>query len=428
VVRSFWVQEYESYNDRFRSEAIAPIQNKVGQFLSTSMIRNIVGQPKSSLNVYKLMNEGKILLVNVAKGRVGEDNAALLGAMIITKIQLAAMERVRILESERKDFYLYVDEFQSFATDSFAHILSEARKYRLNIIIAHQYIGQLVTDTTTKVRDAVFGNVGTMIVFRVGAADAEYLENEFSPEFVIQDLVNLPNFHIYLKLMVNGLTSRPFSAVTLPALELHKPEESTSQKIIELSRKSYSRSQKEVEDEISRWSGVLGDEEAGALPAEKDKGEKYDAICSICGKAAQVSFKPDGKRPVYCSSCFKKVQSGEIPPASGLALARASYGASLGDLGIEFTAEKKKGLAPEAKRPLAPPPVRVGTPVVKQAPSKTISLKDLKPVQSRRGPDIEGLKKALKDALLVENQKNQGSNENNSKNVEALKPGQSIKL
>ncbi|MEK9195607.1 MAG: type IV secretion system DNA-binding domain-containing protein [Patescibacteria group bacterium] len=219
VVRSFWTQEYETWRDQFRNEAIVPIQNKVGQFLNTSFVRNIVGQPTSSLNIPDIMNTGKILLVNVSKGKIGEDNSALLGAMIITKIQLAAMERVRIAEEDRLDFYLYVDEFQNFATDSFAAILSEARKYRLNLFIAHQYVGQLVTDVSTKVRDAVFGNVGTMISFRVGATDAEFLEKEFTPEFLMADLINLPNYHIYLKLMVDGMTSRPFSSATLPPLK-----------------------------------------------------------------------------------------------------------------------------------------------------------------------------------------------------------------
>src|SRR3989338_4054657 len=168
VDKEYRKQEYEQYEPRFRNEAIAPIQNKVGQFLSSSLIRNIVGQPQSSLNLYEAMNQEKIILVNVSKGRIGEDNSQLLGAMVITKLQLAAMERVRIPEEERKDFYLYVDEFQNFATDSFASILSEARKYHLNLVMAHQYVGQLVTDTSTRVRDAVFGNVGTLVVFRVG--------------------------------------------------------------------------------------------------------------------------------------------------------------------------------------------------------------------------------------------------------------------
>jgi len=163
VVKSFWINEYEEWEPRYRNEAIAPVQNKVGQFLNVSLIRNIVGQGKNTIDIDEIMNSGKILLVNVSKGRIGEDNSAILGAMIITKIQLSAMERVRIPEEDRKDFYLYVDEFQNFATDSFVNILSEARKYRLNLIIAHQYIGQLVTDASTAVRDAVFGNVGTMV-------------------------------------------------------------------------------------------------------------------------------------------------------------------------------------------------------------------------------------------------------------------------
>ena len=238
MVRAFWIQEYEQWDPKFRNEAIAPIQNKVGQFLANSLVRNILGQPKSSINIYDIMNEGKILLVNVSKGRIGEDNSALLGAMMITKIQLAAMERIRIAESERKDFYLYVDEFQNFATDSFASILSEARKYRLNLVIAHQYIGQLVTDTSTKVRDAVFGNVGTMITFRVGATDAEFLEKEFAPEFAIQDLVNLPNHSIYLKIMVDNMRSRPFSAGTLRPLKIDTDPDVVA-KVIAASRKSF---------------------------------------------------------------------------------------------------------------------------------------------------------------------------------------------
>ena len=236
-------------------EAIVPIQNKVGQFLSTSLVRNIVGQPKSTINIPEIMNSEKIFLVNLSKGRIGEDNAALLGAMIITKIQLAAMERVRIPESERKDFYLYVDEFQNFVTESFANILSEARKYRLNLIIAHQYVGQLATKDSTVVRDAIFGNVGTMVIFRIGAADADFLEKELEPEFTIEDVVNLPNRQIYLKLMVDGVTSRPFSANTLPPLAV-TARDNNHEEVIEMSRKLYSKPKREVEEEISRWSGL----------------------------------------------------------------------------------------------------------------------------------------------------------------------------
>jgi len=268
VVKAFWVNEYEAWRDQFRNEAIAPIQNKVGQFLSTALIRNVVGQSKSTIDIFDIMNNRKIFLVNVSKGRIGEDNSALLGAMLITKIQLSAMERVRIPEEDRKDFYLYVDEFQNFATDSFAGILSEARKYRLNLILAHQYVGQLVTDVSTKVRDAVFGNVGTMLIFRIGAADAEFLENEFSPEVTIEDMVNLPNYHIYLKLLVDGIASRPFSARTLPPFKI--PTESAAiEEIIEMSRRLYARPTKIVETEINRWAGMMGGGKRRSLAAAR---------------------------------------------------------------------------------------------------------------------------------------------------------------
>ncbi len=332
VVKAFWVHEYEQWREQFRNEAIAPIQNKVGQFLSTSIIRNVVGQPKSTIDIFNIMNEGKIFLVNVSKGRIGEDNSALLGGMIITKIQLAAMERVRIPEDERKDFYLYVDEFQNFATDSFANILSEARKYRLNLTVAHQYTAQLENKDGSKVRDAVFGNVGTMIIFRVGADDADFLEKEFEPEFTAQDLVNLPNFHIYLKLMIDGVTSRPFSASTLPPMKVD-PSSGVKDRIIESSRKLYTRSREEVEDEISKWSGMLqvGDGEA-----------KYKADCSNCNKSTMVPFEPKEGRPVYCKECMFKIKSGELKPDSGFVAARSSRQeekvstSPLAVLGIEF--------------------------------------------------------------------------------------------
>ncbi|MDO8558324.1 MAG: type IV secretion system DNA-binding domain-containing protein [bacterium] len=344
VVRAFWTQEYENYTDRLRSEAIVPIQNKVGQFLNTSMVRNIMGQPKSGFNVQDVMNSGKILLVNVSKGRIGEDNSALLGAMMITKLQLGAMERVRVAEKDRKDFYLYVDEFQNFATDSFASVLSEARKYRLNLVIAHQYIGQLVTEQSTKVRDAVFGNAGTIITFRVGAVDAEFLETEFTPEFLPEDLVNLPNYHIYTKLMVDGVTSRPFSATTLPPIPVEESDQ-TVEKIIKISRERYSLPRKEVEERIMRWSGmdfsetestpedefVFGPKTAASgqrgasdarqsgsfLNRKNDKApsvplQLFNAVCARCKKQTEVNFQPDGRRPVYCKLCLPIIRSEEV--------------------------------------------------------------------------------------------------------------------
>lgn len=336
VVRSFWLQEYETWRDQFRNEAIVPIQNKVGQFLNTDFVRNIVGQEKSTLDIPNIMDRGKILLVNVSKGRIGEDNSALLGAMIITKIQIAAMERVRIAEEDRVDFHLYVDEFQNFATDSFASILSEARKYRLNLTIAHQYIGQLVTDVSTKVRDAVFGNVGTMMTFRVGAADAEELEKEFTPECLMNDLIGLPNHHIYIKLMVDGVTSRPFSATTLPPLKF-ETDPTVKEKIIRVSRERYGMPKADVERRIAQWSGML---ELGEDGGEISPGGKkmFDAKCWNCGKETQVPFKPDGKRPVYCLSCLKQIEEGKLIPLPERMpqVGRARFPESLASIGIEF--------------------------------------------------------------------------------------------
>ena len=394
VVRSFWINEYAGWRDQFKNEAIAPIQNKVGQFLSTPLIRNIVGQSKSTINIPEIMNANKILLVDVAKGRIGEDNSSLLGAMLITKIQLAAMERVRIPEEERKDFYLYVDEFQNFATESFAGILSEARKYRLNLIIAHQYVGQLVTETTTKVRDAVFGNVGTLISFRVGAADAEFLEKEFTPEFSIQDLVNLENYNIYLRLMIDGFTSRPFSATTLSPTAIGK---TTGQrdKMIEVSRERYANSQKEVEEKITKWSGTDIEKDklarsASACSREEKRrpaSERHKTTCWACGQETEVIFKPDGRRPIYCQKCLEKVKKGEeVPlqfkPKIARPAEQPSQPSELKELGIEFG---------ESQRP-------------KSTPS-TVSLKDAlkkEPVSFRRKRkevNIKDLRKTLEETM-----------------------------
>ena len=437
VIKSFWIHEYETWRDQYRNEAIAPIQNKVGQFLSTAMVRNVLGQSKSTIDLFEMMNSGKIFLVNVSKGRIGEDNSALLGGMLITKLQLAAMERVRIPEDERKDFYLYVDEFQNFVTDSFASILSEARKYRLCLCLAHQYIAQLVTKDSDAVRDAVFGNVGTMIIFRVGAADADFLEKEFEPEFMIQDMVSLPNYHIYLKLMVDGITSRPFSAKTLPPFKIPVTS-NVAETIIESSRKLYARPREVVEKEISAWSGML--------VGVQDEG-KFKAECSSCGKVAMVPFEPEPGRPVYCKECIAKIKSGELKPIKGVARQRIepeSFDA-LSNLGIEFTHKGKptpihipaRQARPDSKptttftaRPTttstAKPFVPKSTPTVKQAVSvatatadttdarKSVAPKAVAPVvandkpktfvkntqpRERKPADHDGLQNILKQAL-----------------------------
>ncbi|MBI2439258.1 MAG: type IV secretion system DNA-binding domain-containing protein [Candidatus Moranbacteria bacterium] len=265
VVRSFWVDEFSKWNDRVLQEVISPIQNKVGQFLTSSLIRNIVGQTTSSFDVRDVMDGRKILIMNLSKGRIGEDNSALLGAMIITKIQLAAMARVDIPEDDRNDFYLYVDEFQNFATESFANILSEARKYHLNLVLANQYVTQI----DEKVRDAIFGNAGSIISFRVGAMDAEFLEKEFEPVFIANDLVNLEKYNIYLKLMIDGIAGDAFSATTLPPIKLE--DAGNEEKIIHSSRERYSSSKIEVEDKIRRWSGMLTAEERQAFAGQSSR-------------------------------------------------------------------------------------------------------------------------------------------------------------
>jgi CxxC-x17-CxxC domain-containing protein len=348
VVKAFWLKEFAGYADKFASEAVSPIQNKVGQFLSSSLIRNIVGQTRSSIDVREAMDSGKILILNLSKGHIGEDNSALLGAMMITKIQLAAMSRVDIPEKERKDFYLYIDEFQNFSTESFATILSEARKYHLNLIIAHQYMEQL----TDEVKAAVFGNVGTLVAFRVGAVDAEELVKEFTPIFEEEDILNLPKYEFYIKLMIDGVASSPFSARGLAPLT---QEEQTHnlQKAIDWTRQNYAKPQAEVEEEIMRVH--FAEEPAkppvtpgrvitsasdfpppakppaqpsfvpkfetntqpkpAAKPARVEKREDvkpagvfHDSKCANCGKETRVPFKPDPTRPIYCKDCLSELK------------------------------------------------------------------------------------------------------------------------
>ena len=209
-VRGFWLREFEGYPVKFRAEAIAPIQNKVGAFLANPALHAIITQPKSDFDLRQVMDQGRILLVNLAKGRIGEDVAALLGALLVSRIGLAGLSRADVPEAERRDFYVYLDEFQSFTTLSLANMLSELRKYRVSMVLAHQYLSQL----DLQVRDAILGNAGSIICFRVGPADAEILGREFYPEFAAGDLSRLPNHNVYLKLMVNGAVTAPFSAET----------------------------------------------------------------------------------------------------------------------------------------------------------------------------------------------------------------------
>lgn len=245
VVLQFWNIEFASWTEKFQAEAIAPVLNKVGAFTANPVIRNIIGQPKSTFNMREIMDEGKILIVNLSKGLIGEDNASILGAFMVTKIQLAAMSRSDIPDiKDRRPFYLYVDEFQNFATDSFATILSEARKYGLNLTVANQYISQM-SDT---VRNAVFGNVGTMITFRVSADDAPILSKQFEPQFEPNDLLQMHNRHFIINMVISGEKSPAFSATTLT---LPPPQIDNTGKIIENTRRRYSRNRADIEAEIT---------------------------------------------------------------------------------------------------------------------------------------------------------------------------------
>lgn len=244
VVLNFWNIEFASWNDKFQAEAVAPVLNKVGAFTANPIIRNIIGQPKSTFNIREIMDDGKILIVNLSKGLIGEDNAGILGSFIVTKIQLAAMSRSDIPNIEdRRPFYLYVDEFQNFATDSFATILSEARKYGLNLTVANQYIAQM-SDT---VRDAVFGNVGSMISFRVSADDAPFLAKQFEPQFEAPDLLQMHNRNFIVNMVIRGEKTPAFSGTTLAL-----PESSINHfdQIVAHSRALYSRDRSVVEQEI----------------------------------------------------------------------------------------------------------------------------------------------------------------------------------
>lgn len=261
VVKGFWTNEFSASAEQFSREAVVPILNKVGQFISNPIVRNMVGQRKNMLDFAKFMNEGKIVIINISKGKLGDDNAALLGSMFITKIQQAALSRANMPEDERRDFYFYVDEFQNFATDAFSSILSEARKYHLDLTIAHQYIAQLPEE----VKATAFGNVGSLIVFPVGGDDAAYLAKEFSPTFSADDMINLNLREMYIKLSVEGKITPPFSARTI-----NVPKSSTdfSREILSHSRLTYGRNKTSVENEIRKWTESTEDiaQENGDLP------------------------------------------------------------------------------------------------------------------------------------------------------------------
>jgi len=262
-------------SDFHKSEMLGYLISKVGRFVENSMIRNIVGQSKSSFNFREVMDGRKILLVNLAKGKVGEMNAKLLGLILVSKIQMAAMSRADIPEDQRVDFYLYVDEFQNFITDAFSSILSEARKYKLNLIIGHQFLGQLSQGAGAQgagsqdLRDAVFGNTGSMVTFRIGVEDAETMAKEFAPVFNDFDLLNVDRYNAFVKFMINGTASKPFNMATYPLEKPTAEQAATAGAIKQLSRLKFGRPRAEVESEILEASNVAEMMAAGQAATEK---------------------------------------------------------------------------------------------------------------------------------------------------------------
>lgn len=282
VVKKFWANEFSSWSEKFDNEAIVPLVNKLGQFLSNEMVRNIVSQTRNKIDFDDVMNNQRILLVELSKGKLGEENSALLGSLIITKIEQTGMARAFVSAQERKDFYLYVDEVQNFATKTFDNILSEARKYRLNLTISHQYLGQLLSST----RETVFGNVGSMITFRLGAEDATYIANEFTPRFTAYDVMNLGVREMYVKMSIDGVVAPPFSARTM---EVEDPDYNKEfhDRLIQASRSKYATPLAEVEEEIAgidtltingnNGNGKGGGGRAGMAPAAEQEDTTFEA-------------------------------------------------------------------------------------------------------------------------------------------------------
>ena len=417
-VKAFWVDEFAKYTDKFMTEAGAAIQNKIGQFTSNPLIRNIVGQPKASLNIRKIMDEKKIFIINLSKGRMGEINANLIGGMLITKIYLAAMSRASATPAEMRllpSFYFHVDEFQSFVNDSFKDILSEARKYKLCLTIAHQYIEQMPEE----VRDAVFGNVGTTVAFRVGPFDAEVLEKIFGPQFMAVDLVSLGFAQIYLTLMIDGVGSSPFSATTLPPIQ--EPARSFFPEIQAFSRATYAKPLAEVEAEILKWhEPVIPPRTARALPPAG-------------GPGPGTSFRDD--RPTRRPAFFKQGDAPR-PPAAPAPRSSSEVGsrAPRGE-GDRFRARDQGPVrsgprdlvresplreAPEREAAsFAPPAPPIQPPVSRPVPSSAPMSLDM--LKNKSQPEEKG-KNTLREALALAMKEKEAADKSKAENDKNNKP------
>jgi len=306
-VKAFWEKEYPRYDERLRTEVIIPIQEKIGAFFSIPLVRNIAGQVSSKVDIDEVINKEKILIVNLSKAIVGEEIAAFFGAMLVTKIQMIAIERLSVSENQRRDFYLYIDEFSDLITDSFKEMISQENKHYVNLILAHQYLGQLSeTKRNLRIKDAIFNNIGTILAYKVNAEDALSLSKEVARRrFNKNKLANLKRYELFVKMAVNGAISDPiFARISESSL---KPEENKD-KIIKISRERYAEPQGLVEQKIGRWLGISKEKrKEGKKQGEIREIEtnKYKSKCDKCGLEIYVPFIPDGIRPVYCRQCLK---------------------------------------------------------------------------------------------------------------------------
>ncbi len=388
VVKDFWTKEFANYGDRYTQEATPAIQNKVGQFTGNPLIRNIIGQPKSSFDIRELMDQKKILIINLSKGLVGETNMRLLGSMLTTRIFLAAMSRANLQKPELAklpNFYFYVDEFQNFANETFAEILSEARKYKLNLVIAHQYIEQMEEE----VRDAVFGNVGTTVVFRVGPFDAEVLETIFMPKFTKEDVVSLDRRQVYLTLMIDGVGSAPFSAVTIPPIEA--PPVSYREQVVAASHAQFTAPRAGVE-------GVIIEELAASAASEAP----FDA---------RMKKNPVVRPPIQKESAQSPNVSRPSLRATEDAAQRSLPGRQAGsDLDVRQSTNVARPFAP--RPPTARPShEQMKQPIPPRPPIVTKSSEDLKSIlrtmtaqkgvekEKKQGEQQQSLKGALADVI-----------------------------
>ena len=396
-VRAFWVDEFAKYNERYMQEAGDAIKNKIGQFTANPIIRNIIGQPKSSFNIRQIMDEKKILIMNLSKGLIGESNANLLGSMLTTRIYLAAMSRADLSPEKMREmpnFYFFVDEFQSFANATFANILSEARKYHLNLTIAHQYITQMEEE----VRDAVFGNVGTIVSFRVGPFDAEVLETIFTPQFLATDIVNLSFAQVYLTLMIDGIGSQPFSATTLPPIA--PPLISYKEVAIAASRKKFTRLRAEVEADIHKFH------EPVVVPRKVVEKPLIPHAVVTAGNEARV-VKRDASAPISTSRATSSSQrpvSTEVPKARD----------------VPRRVTEKSTLLPE-RRSLETPRMQKPfvRPITPEIPKESFSKKDTQVQPSPRPEDLRDVLKRIASTARDNSVKSRTPEKGNEKNIDS---------